>query len=122
MFCIFYLPGYHPYSSELQGFKAIGSLASGKASAPLSGQLLEGRQVYCTLRCYNKAGLSAQRSSSGVTVVNMAPDASRGVMEILTSSATHYPLTSHYQSNPHQLSLAWRGFTDTFGIAFYEVR
>ncbi|XP_022103276.1 uncharacterized protein LOC110986013 isoform X2 [Acanthaster planci] len=93
---------------------------SSTITTSLSQSMVEGQRLYVTVTCYNHADKSSWKSSDGVTIVTVPPTASAAVVKVKTVSETQYETRDGYQSQTDSLKVSWNGFSDPFGIQFFE--
>ncbi|XP_033637440.1 uncharacterized protein LOC117298344 isoform X1 [Asterias rubens] len=93
-----------------------------KVIADLSGVMVEGQKLFATVKCFNNDGRSSWKSSDGVTIVTEPPLSLAAVVKVKAVSDTAYATLDEYQSQNSSLKASWEGFTDPFGIQFYQCR
>jgi hypothetical protein len=108
---------------------AMGETPGSGRFGPVSGlshafTILEGwvGDRFVTLRCTNGAGLTAEASSSGLTVVAPASSSAATVAIIPQSSEWVYESESGFQSVQNQIAASWDGFSASGEVSEYEVR
>ena len=83
--------------------------------------VLENKTVYSTIRCHNRAGLLALKSSDGVKISVYPPSITNAELSITPLSTTEYQAGNHYQSNINNVRIRWSGFEDFTGIEQFKV-
>ncbi|XP_077995632.1 uncharacterized protein LOC144449084 [Glandiceps talaboti] len=112
--------GLSPSSATLSPFTVTDTLHT--AEKDLSGFLMHGHTVYCTIRCRNFAGLYSQVTSSGVTIVKQRPSIDDATIRLVASSPSMYETRGNHQSRTDNINIVWDGFEDISGISYYECR
>ena len=83
--------------------------------------MVEGQKLFLTVKCFNNAGRSSWKSSDGITIITEPPSSLAAVVKVKAVSDTAYATLDGYQSQNSSLTASWEGFTDPFGIQFYQV-
>ncbi|XP_055958832.1 uncharacterized protein LOC126829498 [Patella vulgata] len=79
----------------------------------------DSREVYSTVRCYNKAGLPTTATTDGVLVINKMSVNAGGQMDILKDEVSEYPVKNECHPLTNALRLQWNlesGGVDTKSI------
>jgi hypothetical protein len=113
--------GYQPKGNEVQVFEKI-KIDDRKAFKDFDASILQGRTIYSTIQCANKAGLLASASSDGVTIYDKPPSMDSAVVRTMPLSVTEYPALDYYQSVTNNLRIVWSGVEDRTGVQQYKVR
>jgi hypothetical protein len=116
-----YFPGYQPKGNEVQVFERI-KIDDRKAFKDFDPSILQGKTIYSTIQCANKAGLLASASSDGVTIYDKPPSMDSAVVRTMPLSVTEYPALDYYQSVTNNLRIVWSGVEDKTGVQQYKVR
>ncbi|XP_062606252.1 uncharacterized protein LOC134268062, partial [Saccostrea cucullata] len=112
--------GYQPQGIELQTFERLTSKDT-VVSRDIEYNMLVNRTIYSTIRCHNRAGLLASKSSDGVKISIRPPSISHAKITVLPMSITEYQASSHYQSTKSNVRIQWSGFEDFTGIEKYKI-
>lgn len=105
----------------MQIFEKI-KIGDRRAFKDFDASILQGKTVYSTIQCENKAGLLASASSDGVTIYDQPPSMASAVVRTLPLSVTEYPALDFYQSVTNNLRIVWSGVEDKIGVQQYKVR
>ena len=112
--------GLSPMSTELLPFETADDFTVGRSEEL---QLLQnGQTCFVTVRCYNKVGLSAVRTSKGIPYVGESPDSSSALVALDANTDSPYGHRGNYQSHNNSVSFHWAGFQDETGISHYQVK
>lgn len=111
--------GYQPKGIEVQGFERI-NIDSRRTYKDFDASVLQGKTVYSTLQCQNKAGLISSLSSDGVIIYDQPPSMASAVIRTLPLSLTEYPALDYYQSVTNNLKIVWSGVEDKIGVQQYK--
>lgn len=111
--------GYQPKGIEVQSFERI-NIDSRRTYKDFDASVLQGKTVYSTLQCQNKAGLISSLSSDGVTIYDQPPSMASAVIRTLPLSLTEYPALDYYQSVTNNLKIVWSGVEDKIGVQQYK--
>nr|XP_034314147.1 uncharacterized protein LOC105348718 isoform X1 [Crassostrea gigas] len=112
--------GYQPKGTEVQRFERI-TISDGRAYKDFDASVLQGKTVYSTLQCQNKAGLISSLSSDGVIIYDQPPSMASAVIRTLPLSLTEYPALDYYQSVTNNLKIVWSGVEDKIGVQQYKL-
>ncbi|XP_061181031.1 uncharacterized protein LOC133189645 [Saccostrea echinata] len=112
--------GYQPKGIEVQSFEKI-KIDDRKAYKDFDPSLLQGKTVYSTIQCQNKAGLLFSLSSNGVTIFDQPPSMASAVIQTRPLSVTEYPAMDYYQSIDNSLRIVWSGVVDKIGVQQYKI-
>ncbi|XP_055997828.1 uncharacterized protein LOC125647098 [Ostrea edulis] len=112
--------GYQPKGIEVQIFEKI-KIGDRRTFKDFDASILQGKTVYSTIQCENKAGLLASASSDGVTIYDQPPSMASAVVRTLPLSVTEYPALDFYQSVTNNLRIVWSGVEDRTGVQQYKI-
>ncbi|XP_078334035.1 uncharacterized protein LOC111124258 [Crassostrea virginica] len=112
--------GYQPKGIEVQSFEKI-VISDRRSFKDFDASVLQGRTVYSTIQCQNKAGLISSSSSDGVTIYDKPPSMATAVIRTLPLSVTEYSALDYYQSVTNNLRLVWSGVEDKIGVQQYKI-
>ena len=121
LFPFFLFVGYQPKGIEVQSFEKI-VISDRRSFKDFDASVLQGRTVYSTIQCQNKAGLISSSSSDGVTIYDKPPSMATAVIRTLPLSVTEYSALDYYQSVTNNLRLVWSGVEDKIGVQQYKAR
>ena len=79
------------------------------------------KTLFVTVRCANKAGLQATKSSDGITILERKPVSDVLAVELLGQSPSQYIAHSHYHGTRGQLRIRLTGFGEDQMIDKYKV-
>ncbi|XP_061176007.1 uncharacterized protein LOC133184958 [Saccostrea echinata] len=112
--------GYQPQGIDLQTFEKLEPRET-LAFKDFNYSVLENRTIFSTIRCHNRAGLLASKSSDGVKISIRPPSIAHAEVTVLPMSITEYQAGFHYQSIKNNIRIQWSGFEDFTGIEQYKI-
>ena len=117
----FLFVGYQPKGIDVQSFEKI-VISDRRSFKDFDASVLQGRTVYSTIQCQNKAGLISSSSSDGVTIYDKPPSMATAVIRTLPLSVTKYSAMAYYQSVTNNMRLVWSGVEERIGVQQYKAR